>query len=73
MRALDYMFNYNSPSLVFGFLPIPSFPKWDNDRKVSCEQTLLKGEGPRTSWTRELTDNGELILVRQLLHLLYKH
>ncbi|XP_060760077.1 cellular retinoic acid-binding protein 2b [Neoarius graeffei] len=43
--------------------PCTSFPKWDNDRKISCEQTLLKGEGPRTSWTRELTDNGELILT----------
>lgn len=29
-----------------------------------CEQRLLKGEGPKTSWTRELTNDGELILVR---------
>lgn len=28
-----------------------------------CEQRLLKGEGPKTSWTRELTNDGELILV----------
>lgn len=28
-----------------------------------CEQKLLKGEGPKTSWTRELTNDGELILV----------
>ncbi|KAF4080418.1 hypothetical protein AMELA_G00171080 [Ameiurus melas] len=43
--------------------PCTSFPKWDTDRKISCEQTLLKGEGPQTSWTRELNDNGELILT----------
>ncbi|KAB5517923.1 hypothetical protein PHYPO_G00173170 [Pangasianodon hypophthalmus] len=43
--------------------PCTSFPKWDTDRKISCEQTLLKGEGPQTSWSRELTDNGELILT----------
>lgn len=28
-----------------------------------CEQRLLKGEGPRTGWSRELTNDGELILV----------
>lgn len=28
-----------------------------------CEQRLLKGEGPKTSWSRELTNDGELILV----------
>ncbi|MCJ8749751.1 hypothetical protein PDJAM_G00179880 [Pangasius djambal] len=43
--------------------PCTSFPKWDTDRKITCEQTLLKGEGPRTSWSRELTDNGELVLT----------
>lgn len=50
------------------FPPIQSFPKWDTDRKITCEQTLMKGEGPRTSWTRELTDDGELILVRLFLN-----
>lgn len=40
-----------------------SFPRWESDRKISCEQTLLKGEGPKTSWTRELTNAGQLILV----------
>lgn len=40
-----------------------SFPRWETDSKISCEQTLLKGEGPKTSWTRELTNDGQLILV----------
>ncbi|KAG7325648.1 hypothetical protein KOW79_010573 [Hemibagrus wyckioides] len=43
--------------------PCTSFPKWDTDRKITCEQTLLKGDGPQTSWTRELNDNGELVLT----------
>uniref|UniRef100_A0A3P9KEW4 Lipocalin/cytosolic fatty-acid binding domain-containing protein n=1 Tax=Oryzias latipes TaxID=8090 RepID=A0A3P9KEW4_ORYLA len=43
--------------------PCTSFPKWETDRKISCEQTLLKGDGPKTSWTRELTNDGELILT----------
>lgn len=43
-----------------------SFPRWETDSKISCEQTLQKGEGPKTSWTRELTNDGELILVRRL-------
>lgn len=29
-----------------------------------CEQRLLKGEGPKTGWSREMTNDGELILVR---------
>lgn len=41
-----------------------SFPRWETDSKISCEQTLQKGEGPKTSWTREMTNDGELILVR---------
>ncbi|KAJ3608939.1 hypothetical protein NHX12_023467 [Muraenolepis orangiensis] len=44
--------------------PCTSLPKWESDNKISCEQTLQKGEGPKTAWTRELTDHGELILVR---------
>lgn len=40
-----------------------SFPKWETDRKISCEQTLQKGDGPKTSWTRELTNDGQLILT----------
>uniref|UniRef100_A0AAR2IS15 Cellular retinoic acid binding protein 2, b n=1 Tax=Pygocentrus nattereri TaxID=42514 RepID=A0AAR2IS15_PYGNA len=43
--------------------PCTSFPKWETDRKITCEQTLQKGEGPKTSWTRELTNDGELILT----------
>ncbi|CAL8294944.1 unnamed protein product [Merluccius merluccius] len=43
--------------------PCTSFPKWESDNKISCEQTLQKGEGPKTAWTRELTGPGELILT----------
>uniref|UniRef100_A0A8C5D880 Cellular retinoic acid-binding protein 1 n=1 Tax=Gouania willdenowi TaxID=441366 RepID=A0A8C5D880_GOUWI len=43
--------------------PCTSFPKWETDRKISCEQTLQKGDGPKTAWTRELTNDGKLILV----------
>uniref|UniRef100_A0A8C1YIV4 Secretory carrier-associated membrane protein 3-like n=1 Tax=Cyprinus carpio TaxID=7962 RepID=A0A8C1YIV4_CYPCA len=45
--------------------PCTSFPKWETDRKITCEQTLQKGEGPETSWTRELTNDGQMILVNQ--------
>uniref|UniRef100_A0AAZ3RUZ9 Cytosolic fatty-acid binding proteins domain-containing protein n=1 Tax=Oncorhynchus tshawytscha TaxID=74940 RepID=A0AAZ3RUZ9_ONCTS len=44
--------------------PCTSLPKWETDSKISCEQTLQKGEGPKTAWTREITNDGELILVR---------
>ncbi|XP_060777709.1 cellular retinoic acid-binding protein 2a [Neoarius graeffei] len=40
-----------------------SFPRWETDTKISCEQTLQKGDGPKTSWTREITNDGELILT----------
>ncbi|XP_056877719.1 cellular retinoic acid-binding protein 2b [Takifugu flavidus] len=40
-----------------------SFPRWETDSKISCEQTLQKGDGPKTGWTRELTNDGELILT----------
>lgn len=43
--------------------PCTSFPRWETDSKISCEQTLLKGEGPKTSWTREITSDGKLILT----------
>lgn len=50
---------------IFVCLYFPqSFPHWETDSKISCEQTLQKGEGPKTSWTREITNDGELILVR---------
>ncbi|TMS11368.1 Cellular retinoic acid-binding protein 2 [Larimichthys crocea] len=42
---------------------IASFPRWETDTKISCEQTLVKGEGPKTSWSRELTNDGKLILT----------
>ncbi|CAM4637496.1 unnamed protein product [Leuciscus chuanchicus] len=43
--------------------PCTSFPKWETDSKITCEQTLQKGEGPETSWTRELTNDGQMILT----------
>lgn len=43
--------------------PCTSFPCWETDNKISCEQTLQKGEGPKTSWTREMTNDGKLILT----------
>uniref|UniRef100_A0A667ZDN9 Cellular retinoic acid binding protein 2, b n=1 Tax=Myripristis murdjan TaxID=586833 RepID=A0A667ZDN9_9TELE len=43
--------------------PCTSFPKWETSSKISCEQTLQKGDGPKTAWTRELTNDGELILT----------
>lgn len=49
----SHLVTYFSQSLV----------KWESENKMVCEQRLLKGEGPKTSWTRELTNDGELILV----------
>uniref|UniRef100_UPI0037E85F30 cellular retinoic acid-binding protein 2a n=1 Tax=Semicossyphus pulcher TaxID=241346 RepID=UPI0037E85F30 len=43
--------------------PCTSFPRWETDNKITCEQTLQKGEGPKTAWTRELTNDGKLILT----------
>ncbi|XP_060676641.1 cellular retinoic acid-binding protein 2-like [Hemiscyllium ocellatum] len=43
--------------------PCKSLARWIAENKMECEQTLLKGEGPKTSWTRELTSNDELILT----------
>ncbi|XP_063054262.1 cellular retinoic acid-binding protein 2a [Engraulis encrasicolus] len=43
--------------------PCTSFPRWETESKISCEQTLVKGEGPKTGWTREITNDGELILT----------
>uniref|UniRef100_A0A087Y731 Cellular retinoic acid binding protein 2, a n=2 Tax=Poecilia formosa TaxID=48698 RepID=A0A087Y731_POEFO len=43
--------------------PCTSFPRWETDSKIICEQTLHKGEGPKTSWTREITSDGKLILT----------
>ncbi|XP_058876195.1 cellular retinoic acid-binding protein 2-like isoform X1 [Acipenser ruthenus] len=43
--------------------PCRSSPCWDTDSRIHCAQTLLKGEGPQTSWTREITNDGELILT----------
>ncbi|XP_047455893.1 cellular retinoic acid-binding protein 2a [Mugil cephalus] len=40
-----------------------SLPRWETDSKISCEQRLLKGEGPKTTWTREITSDGRLILT----------
>ncbi|KAM9293948.1 cellular retinoic acid-binding protein 2 [Gastrophryne carolinensis] len=43
--------------------PCKSLPKWESENKIVCEQRLLKGDGPKTSWSRELTNDGELILI----------
>ncbi|XP_076157376.1 cellular retinoic acid-binding protein 2b [Alosa pseudoharengus] len=43
--------------------PCTSLPRWETDSKIVCEQTLQKGDGPKTGWTRELTNDGELILT----------
>ncbi|XP_071583232.1 cellular retinoic acid-binding protein 2 [Heliangelus exortis] len=43
--------------------PCKSLAKWVSDSKLVCEQRLLKGEGPRTAWTREVTHSGELVLT----------
>ncbi|XP_048381685.1 cellular retinoic acid-binding protein 2-like isoform X2 [Stegostoma tigrinum] len=43
--------------------PCKSLARWIGENKMECEQKLLKGEGPKTSWTRELTSNDELILT----------
>ncbi|XP_033926928.1 cellular retinoic acid-binding protein 2 isoform X1 [Melopsittacus undulatus] len=43
--------------------PCKSLAKWASENKVVCEQRLLRGEGPRTGWSRELTNDGELILT----------
>lgn len=51
----------SSTHLTSGLLQ--SLVKWESENKMVCEQRLLKGEGPKTSWTRELTNDGELILV----------
>ncbi|KAG8147037.1 putative Cellular retinoic acid binding protein [Naja naja] len=49
--------------------PCKSLAKWENDNKIVCEQKLLKGEGPQTSWSRELTNDGELILTMKADHI----
>ncbi|KAJ1081353.1 hypothetical protein NDU88_001535 [Pleurodeles waltl] len=43
--------------------PCKSLAKWESENKMVCEQRLLKGEGPKTSWSREMTNDGELILT----------
>ncbi|XP_053552298.1 cellular retinoic acid-binding protein 2 [Bombina bombina] len=43
--------------------PCKSLAKWESENKMVCEQRLLKGEGPKTAWSREMTNDGELILT----------
>ncbi|XP_067834206.1 cellular retinoic acid-binding protein 2-like [Heptranchias perlo] len=43
--------------------PCKSLARWTGENKMECEQTLLKGEGRKTSWTRELTSDDQLILT----------
>ncbi|KTF79735.1 hypothetical protein cypCar_00016227 [Cyprinus carpio] len=38
-----------------------SLVTWETENKMTCRQTLLDGNGPKTYWTRELRGN-ELIL-----------
>ncbi|NXL19953.1 RABP2 protein, partial [Setophaga kirtlandii] len=46
--------------------PCKSLARWEDEskNKMVCEQRLLKGDGPRTGWSREMSNDGELILVR---------
>lgn len=57
-------FTFTCPT-VSSWVPglLQSLVKWESENKMVCEQRLLKGEGPKTSWSRELTNDGELILV----------
>uniref|UniRef100_A0A3P8Z700 Cytosolic fatty-acid binding proteins domain-containing protein n=1 Tax=Esox lucius TaxID=8010 RepID=A0A3P8Z700_ESOLU len=41
-----------------------SLATWETESKMTCRQTLLDGNGPRTFWTRELRGD-ELVLVRK--------
>ncbi|XP_041253186.1 cellular retinoic acid-binding protein 2 isoform X1 [Onychostruthus taczanowskii] len=43
--------------------PCKSLARWESENKMVCEQRLLKGEGPRTGWSREMSNDGELILT----------
>ncbi|KAM6039353.1 cellular retinoic acid-binding protein 2 [Chlamydotis macqueenii] len=43
--------------------PCKSLARWESENKLVCEQRLLRGEGPRTAWSREMTNDGELILT----------
>lgn len=42
---------------------LQSLATWETENKMTCRQTLVDGNGPKTYWTRELKGN-ELILVR---------
>ncbi|XP_051572255.1 cellular retinoic acid-binding protein 1-like [Myxocyprinus asiaticus] len=39
-----------------------SVATWESENKITCRQTLVDGNGPKTYWTRELRGN-ELILT----------
>ncbi|XP_058716580.1 cellular retinoic acid-binding protein 2 [Poecile atricapillus] len=43
--------------------PCKSLARWESENKMVCEQRLLKGDGPKTGWSREMTNDGELILT----------
>ncbi|XP_010212409.1 PREDICTED: cellular retinoic acid-binding protein 2, partial [Tinamus guttatus] len=43
--------------------PCKSWAKWESANKMVCEQRLLRGDGPKTGWSREMTNDGELILT----------
>ncbi|XP_074670215.1 cellular retinoic acid-binding protein 2 [Strix aluco] len=38
--------------------PCKSLAKWESENKLVCEQRLLKGDGPKTGWSREMTNDG---------------
>ncbi|XP_072346558.1 cellular retinoic acid-binding protein 2-like [Scyliorhinus torazame] len=43
--------------------PCKSLVRWTAENKMECEQQLLKGDGPKTSWSRQLTGDDQLILT----------
>ncbi|RXM98037.1 Cellular retinoic acid-binding protein 1 [Acipenser ruthenus] len=42
-----------------------SLATWETENKIYCKQTLIDGDGPKTYWTRELTGD-ELILILKM-------
>nr|XP_030147431.1 cellular retinoic acid-binding protein 2 isoform X2 [Taeniopygia guttata] len=43
--------------------PCKSLARWESEKKMVCEQRLLRGDGPKTGWAREMSSDGELILT----------
>lgn len=55
---------FPQPHPALSSIPLQSLARWESENKMVCEQRLLKGDGPKTGWSREMTNDGELILVR---------